>query len=70
MNDDSKFGRNQSESNGPSQPRDRGISRYRSKCELFKKVEEIKKKMEKVEQVELSVGKILQMLKKSCRKLV
>ena len=48
-----------------SQSRERGSSVGRPKTELFKKVEEIERKLEKVDKVERSVSEIMEMLNKS-----
>ena len=48
-----------------SKSQKRGRSFERPKSELFKKVEEIERKMEKVDKVERSVIEIMEMLKKS-----
>ena len=45
--------------------RDRGKSQKKPKSDLFKKVEEIEKKMVKVDKVEKDINEILEILKKS-----
>ena len=60
VRDNSRYGRSQSKG---SQSRNKGKSNERPESELFKKVEVIEKKLEKVDKVKKSVIEIMEMLK-------